>query len=83
DDLICSCFPPEARTQKENLNRAVTVPTVKHGGGSELIWGYVSTKAVGEMTFIDGTMKATRQDTLNESHKKRNKCLTIDKSREV
>lgn len=29
--------------------------TVKHGGGSVLIWCSMSTNSVGEMTFIDGT----------------------------
>ena len=33
-------------------------PTVKHGGGSVMIWGCMSAKGVGEMTFIDGTMNA-------------------------
>lgn len=35
------------------------VPTVKHGGQSVLIWGCMSAKGVGEMTFIDGTMNAS------------------------
>ena len=34
------------------------VATVKHGGGSVMIWGCTSARSVGEMTVIDGTMNA-------------------------
>ncbi len=30
------------------------VPTVKHGGGSVLMWGCMSAACVGELHFIDG-----------------------------
>lgn len=36
-----------------------TLLTVKHGGGSELVWGCPSAKGVGEMTFIGGSMNGS------------------------
>ena len=32
------------------------VPTIKHGGGSLMIWGCMSSKSVGKLIFIEGTM---------------------------
>ncbi len=34
------------------------VPTVKHGGGSVLMWGCMSAAGVGELHFIDGIMNS-------------------------
>ncbi len=34
------------------------VPTVKHGGGSVLMWGCMSAAGVGELHFIDGVMNS-------------------------
>ena len=31
-------------------------PTVKHGRGSVLVWGYMSVAGVGNLVFIDGNM---------------------------
>lgn len=35
-------------------------PTVKHGGGSVLVWGCMSWNGVGNLTFIDGIMNAEK-----------------------
>ncbi len=34
------------------------VPTVKHGGGTVLMWGCMSAAGVGELHFIDGIMNS-------------------------
>ena len=34
------------------------VPTVKHGGGSVLMWGCMSAACVGELRFIDVIMNS-------------------------
>ncbi len=33
-------------------------PTVKHGGGSVMVWGCMSAAGTGELHFIEGTMNA-------------------------
>ncbi len=34
------------------------MPTVKHGGGSVMVWGCMSAAGSGELQFIEGTMNA-------------------------
>ncbi len=34
------------------------LPTVKHGGGSVMVWGCMSAASTGELQFIEGTMNA-------------------------
>ena len=29
------------------------IPTVKHGGGSVMVWGCMSAKGVGKLQFVD------------------------------
>ncbi|GFV07037.1 transposable element Tcb1 transposase [Trichonephila clavipes] len=33
-----------------------TIPTVKHGGGSVMVWGYMAASGLGKLVFIDGLM---------------------------
>ena len=44
------------------------VLTVKHGGGSVMIWGCMSAKGVGEMTFIDGAIRGIFQYDNDPKH---------------
>ncbi len=42
----------------EEYKEKCMVPTVKHGGGSVLLWGCMSAAGVGELHFIDGIMNS-------------------------
>ncbi len=44
------------------------LPTVKHGGGSVMVWGCMSATGTGELQFIEGTMNANMYcDILKQS----------------
>ena len=40
----------------EEYHPQCTVPTVKHNGGSEMVWGCFSRSGVGNLCFIEGNM---------------------------
>ncbi|GFT77065.1 transposable element Tc1 transposase [Trichonephila clavipes] len=44
---------PNTELEKQHLT-----PTVKHGGGSVLVWGCMAANGVGKLRFIDGIMTA-------------------------
>lgn len=44
------------RRKGEAYKDKCVVPTVKHGGGSLMIWGCMSAKGVGRLAFIEGKM---------------------------
>ncbi len=46
------------RQPGEEYKDKCVLPTVKHGGGSVMIWGYMSTAGTGELQFIEGSMNA-------------------------
>lgn len=54
---------PNEEYEDKNL-----VPTVKHGGGSLMAWGCMSSKGVGTLYFIDGIMKAADYCAILEQH---------------
>ena len=39
----------------EEYKDKCVLPTVKHGGGSVMIWGCMSAASTGELQFIEGT----------------------------
>ncbi|KAL0973506.1 hypothetical protein UPYG_G00204950 [Umbra pygmaea] len=42
--------------KKDEYNPKNTIPTVKHGGGNIILWGYFSAKGTGRMHRIEGRM---------------------------
>ncbi len=46
------------RQPGEEYKDNCVLPTVKHGGGSVMIWGYMSAADTGELQFIERTMNA-------------------------
>ncbi|KAA8590572.1 hypothetical protein FQN60_014506, partial [Etheostoma spectabile] len=41
-------------TKKPAYSEQNTIPTMKHGGGSLMFWGCVSSKGTGNLVKIDG-----------------------------
>ncbi len=46
------------RQPGEEYKDKCVLPTVKHGGGSVMVWGCMSTAGTGELQFIEGTTNA-------------------------
>ena len=44
------------------------VPTVKHGGGSVMVWGRFSTVGVGELIKVENTMRKEDYKQIFEQH---------------
>lgn len=56
------------RKPNTELDSANLQPTVKHGGGSVMVWGCMSASGVGELVFIEGMMtKEVYLDILREN----------------
>ena len=50
--------PPKIwRNKNEAFNDKNIIKTVKHGGGSVMVWGCMAASGVGNLVFIDSTMK--------------------------
>lgn len=67
---------PNTEFEKRN-----TKPTVKHGGGSVMVWGCFAASGVGSLVFIDGIMNAAMYiDILKENLHKSAEKLGIRQS---
>ncbi len=52
----------------EEYKDKCVLPTIKHGGGSVMVWGCMSAAGTGELQFIEGTMNANMYcDILKQS----------------
>lgn len=54
---------PNTAFQEKNL-----IPTVKHGGGSVMVWGCFAAAGPGQLTIIESTMNSTVYQKVLEEH---------------
>ncbi len=52
------CQACVAATRWGEYKEKCVLPTVKHGGGSVMVWGCMGAAGTGELQFIEGTMNA-------------------------
>ncbi len=56
------------RQPGEEYKGKCVLPTVKHGGGSVMVWGCMSAAGTGELQFIEGTINTNMNcDILKQS----------------
>jgi transposase len=56
------------RKPGQELQEDCVQKTVKHGGGSVMVWGAMGAGGVGELVFIDGIMNATMYRSILENN---------------
>ena len=56
------------RTTKEKMIPECLVPTIKHGGGSVMVWGCFSSAGVDDLVKIEGIMKKEQCKTILENN---------------
>ena len=56
------------RTTKEKMIPECLVPTIKHGGGSVMVWGCFSSAGVGDLVKIEGIIKKEQYKTILENN---------------
>ena len=52
------------RRPGEEWNKDCIVPTVKHGSGSVMVWGCMSSSGVGRLTVCDGTISSEKYQAI-------------------
>ena len=56
------------RSPSEKMLPECIVPTLKHGGGSVMVWGCFSGSGIGDLVRIDGIMKKEEYKEILETH---------------
>lgn len=86
DETKINLFGSDGRTMvlrkaNEELNPKNLNSTIKHGGGSLMLWGCISAGGVGNMTFINGIMnKEMYLEILKQNLKQSAEKLGIEKT---
>lgn len=66
---------------KKNQNTAHhhknTIPTVKHGGGSIMLWGSFSSSGAGALVNVEGIMSSSKQQSIPAQNFRLEKDLTL------
>ncbi len=63
------------RQPGEEYKDKCVLPTVKHGGGSVMVWGCMSAAGTGELQFIEGAMNANMYCDIYPLSTSRNQVL--------
>lgn len=67
------------RERSQELNFRNLSPTIKHEGGSIMVWGCISSKEVGELVFTDVIMDKNRYlDILKQNLKRSVTAVDIE-----
>ena len=63
----CDSFKHATRRPGEEYKDKCVMPSVKHGGGNVMVWGFMSAVGVGELHFIEGNMNSMYYEILQQS----------------
>ncbi len=69
---VCPCYiwrKTNTAFQKKNI-----IPTVKHGGGTVMVWGCFAASGPGRLAIIDGTMNSALYQKILKENVRQSVC---------